>query len=190
MHWERSDSYPDPVSPRLPQAVCDYMTGLLGRLMMNSVFQHLTWLSDHHPVSLLVGDLDSFKRVNDANGDMVGDEYLIRVAHALYDATPEAATLHRVGGDEFAFVLPGTDEQALSELAGRVLAAVADVRTDCGVGTTITLGGTTMHEVPDGYGRELNQRELLLRRVLLAADEACAAAKRDGRNRYAFRQFA
>jgi diguanylate cyclase (GGDEF)-like protein len=157
--------------------------------MMNSVFQHLTWFQDHHPVSVLVGDLDGFKRVNDSNGNQVGDEYLIRVAHALYEAVPETATVYRVGGDEFAFVLPGTDEEALAELAGSVLEAVAAVRTDCGVGTTITLGGTTMHEVPDGYGSELKERELLLRRVLIAADEACTTAKVAGRNRYAFRQF-
>ena len=78
------------------------------------------------PASLLLVDLDGFKKVNDALGHMVGDTVLVEVARRLQKAVPEGATIARLGGDEFAVVLPDMTVDVAGKLAAMIGRDIAE----------------------------------------------------------------
>jgi diguanylate cyclase (GGDEF)-like protein len=78
-------------------------------------------------LSLLVFDLDGFKRVNDSYGHQRGDAVLQQVAGALSDGVRDHDLVVRQGGDEFAVVAPETDEAAARALAGRLCTAISRI---------------------------------------------------------------
>ena len=118
---------------------------------------------------MIVCDLDNFKRVNDALGYVQGDEALRRFAGVLAEAGGLAA---RLGGEEFALVLPGCGEDAALAIAERVRAAVAAAFDDFPWPVTTSVGVAV-----SGPGAET--ASLLLR----AATRAVFGAKRLGRDR-------
>ena len=77
------------------------------------------------PVTLLLFDLNGFKRYNDSFGHPAGDELLVRLGHRLREATGETGTAYRIGGDEFCVLASGPDESidALTRRAARALTA-------------------------------------------------------------------
>ncbi len=79
-------------------------------------------------VSIVMLDLDRFKAINDQHGHPYGDQVLIAVAEALRQVMRAHDTLARLGGEEFAILLPATDEAVARELAERARGAVAGVR--------------------------------------------------------------
>jgi diguanylate cyclase (GGDEF)-like protein/PAS domain S-box-containing protein len=118
--------------------------------------------------AVLVIDLDGFKAINDAGGHAAGDRALIEIAAALKQRMRATDVLGRIGGDEFAAVLPYVDEPGATAIAGDLLAAVRAhgegvISASCG----IALYG------PDRPGDPL--------RLLAAADAAMYAAKSAGR---------
>ena len=120
-------------------------------------------------VAVIVCDLDNFKRVNDALGYVQGDEALRRFAGVLAEAGGLAA---RLGGEEFALVLPGCGEDEAMAIAERVRAAVAAAFDDFPWPVTTSAGVAV-----SGPGAET--ASLLLR----AATRAVFGAKRLGRDR-------
>ena len=120
-------------------------------------------------VAVLVCDLDNFKRVNDALGYVQGDEALRRFAEVL---AAEGALAARLGGEEFALVLPGVDEAAAMAVAERLRAAVPAAFADFPWPLTTSVGVAV-----SGPGSET--ASLLLR----AATRAVFGAKRLGRDR-------
>ena len=85
-----------------------------------------------HPLSLVLFDLDGFKRVNDEEGHPAGDDALRRVADAIRH-TRLSDDCYRIGGDEFALVLPETPEDGAAIAADRVAAEIADRLRTAGV---------------------------------------------------------
>jgi diguanylate cyclase (GGDEF)-like protein len=77
------------------------------------------------PLALAVCDLDGFKLVNDRHGHLTGDEVLTRVAEALVSSVRLADSVFRIGGDEFAAILPETTVEQMSTVLERLSAAVA-----------------------------------------------------------------
>jgi diguanylate cyclase (GGDEF)-like protein len=121
--------------------------------------------------SLISGDLDNFKQVNDNYGHQVGDEVLVEVAELLRRYARRTDAVARVGGEEFALVVAGTGPDALvaaERLRERVGAALAPRYP----GLTISFGIATYPH--DGQSAE---------RLLRSADEALYAAKALGRDR-------
>jgi diguanylate cyclase (GGDEF)-like protein len=128
------------------------------------------------PVSLILCDVDHFKRVNDWFGHEAGDGVLRTIAATLRAALRETDLLGRWGGEEFIAVLIETEAATAREIAERIRAAVAAIAFDTlPEGMTISLGVATAWEiadVPDAW-------EALLQR----ADRHLYQAKSEGRNR-------
>jgi diguanylate cyclase (GGDEF)-like protein len=112
------------------QASTDPLTGLANhRTLQQRLGEEVARAGRHGlPLSVAVLDIDHFKQINDVGGHEAGDEMLVRVAGLLSQLTRAEDTLGRIGGDEFAWVLPeATREQALVavERARRAIAADA-----------------------------------------------------------------
>ncbi|HEX5466401.1 MAG TPA: GAF domain-containing protein [Candidatus Limnocylindrales bacterium] len=126
--------------------------------------------------SLLMLDLDDFKDYNDSFGHPAGDELLQGLATVLRGAIREADSVYRYGGDEFAFLLPGTDTSGALHVADKIRQAVGLVRAGSGAQAerriTCSIGLATFP--PDGTSAD---------ELLLAADRAAYASKRGGRDR-------
>lgn len=136
------------------------------------------------PLSIVVMDLDRFKRVNDRYGHPVGDEVLVAVSAAITGvvrggdtAASLRGTAARMGGEEFALLLPDTDGSEARAIAERVRRAVhkAVVHTADGeeVRITVSCGVASGHPADAGGGQA----------IYTAADQAMYQAKRAGRNR-------
>ena len=154
----------------------DHLTGLLNRRGFQNVFDtelERARRADQE-LSLIVGDLDRFKRVNDAHGHAAGDEVLTRVAAAIAGAKRGFDSAARVGGEEFAVLAPDCDEHGAFMLAERIRAEVHEalVARDPGTSLTISFGIST-------FPLHGQSADALLR----TADQALYAAKRLGRNR-------
>ncbi len=103
----------------------DPLTGLPNRTLLGERLDHaLAAAADGPPAALLVIDLDGFKRFNDTLGHHAGDELLVAVGGRLTAAVGADATVARMGGDEFAVVLPGADAAAAAAVADRLHAAL------------------------------------------------------------------
>jgi diguanylate cyclase (GGDEF)-like protein/PAS domain S-box-containing protein len=128
----------------------------------------------HEAASVLFIDLDRFKAVNDSAGHAAGDAVLVAVARALEEQVRHADTVARLGGDEFAVLLNCCNRVGAAGVSEKMRAAVEALRVPWS-GDALTVGaciGVVEVEpaLPDAAA------------VLAAADAACYAAKRDGRN--------
>jgi diguanylate cyclase (GGDEF)-like protein/PAS domain S-box-containing protein len=128
------------------------------------------------PLSLLLVDVDHFKRFNDEFGHPAGDKALKRVADGLVDAGRVNDVVARYGGEEFAVILPNTDASGSRIVAERMRSAITAI---AGVPRPLraSLGGVSVHPARGG-GRPVTAASLIR-----LADEALYAAKANGRNR-------
>ena len=124
--------------------------------------------------SVLMLDLDHFKRINDAHGHAIGDAVLQHFAQLMRNAFRKIDMAARVGGEEFAVILPGSDLAAARTSAERLRELVAKTPLVQGgktISVTVSIGVATM--VPSDF--EADQ-------TLIRADEALYRAKENGRN--------
>jgi two-component system cell cycle response regulator len=135
--------------------------------------------ADRHnfPVSLILTDIDHFKKVNDTYGHPIGDEVLRRVAAILNARARKIDIVARYGGEEFAIVLEGTDKAGARQLAERIRVEVAQQAFPTGKGkatfqATLSLGVASYPE--DARAKE---------EIIALADQSLYAAKHGGRNR-------
>ena len=120
-------------------------------------------------VGLVMMDVDHFKRFNDQHGHQAGDDALVTVGHVIARAARAEDRACRIGGEEFALLLPGADERAATIVAERLRRDV-ESRAPAAGPITISLGAAASRG-DDG------------RALLAAADERLYAAKAAGRNR-------
>jgi diguanylate cyclase (GGDEF)-like protein/PAS domain S-box-containing protein len=106
-------------------AIIDSPTGIYNRTFFEAELTRME-LSRDYPVSIIVGDLDNLKAVNDLFGHSAGDELIKQVAQILQETFRASDIIARVGGDEFAVLLPKTDLQAAEQMLMRVRAKMAD----------------------------------------------------------------
>jgi diguanylate cyclase (GGDEF)-like protein len=153
----------------------DPLTDLLNRRGFQEVFDvelERARRADQ-PLSLIVGDLDRFKRVNDSHGHAAGDAVLRRVADAIRGAKRGFDQAARVGGEEFAVLAPDCDENGAYMLAERIRAAVQEAFSDQDDAPLTISFGISTHPL---HGQSADA-------LLRTADQALYAAKRLGRNR-------
>jgi diguanylate cyclase (GGDEF)-like protein/putative nucleotidyltransferase with HDIG domain len=155
-------------------ALTDTLTGLKNRLALDRELQAEVEraLRSGEPLSVVIGDLDYFKSVNDRLGHQAGDEALVRAGQVLLRYRRAADSIARTGGEEFTILLPGATGHEAYLVSERMRAAVErEFRGDPAV-LTFSFGVATY---PD-HGRSADS-------VLEAADQALYAAKALGRNR-------
>ncbi|HVL98587.1 MAG TPA: GGDEF domain-containing protein [Egibacteraceae bacterium] len=153
----------------------DGLTGLSNHVTFQTVLhaehERMRRYGSHY--SVLLVDLDHFKRINDAHGHPVGDEVLRAVARLLGERARVTDTVARYGGEEFAMLLPETPRTPATAFANRLAAAVREAALP--VAATVSIGVASSS---DGL---VDSAEALL----AAADQALYEAKRAGRDRVA-----
>jgi diguanylate cyclase (GGDEF)-like protein len=162
----------------------DALTGIHNRRYLNEVLDHLikSQSRSHSALSVMMIDIDYFKRYNDAYGHAAGDTCLIRIAETLSENMLRADDfVARYGGEEFTIVLPFTNEKGAMIIAEKLLAGVRDLRiphgdSDAADCVTISIGVTT------GSAKHTQTSADYLKR----ADEALYVSKHSGRNRVTF----
>lgn len=167
-------------------ALTDGLTGIANRRAFDQALER-EWkrtLREGSQISLLLLDIDHFKRFNDLYGHQVGDDCLRAVAAAVSGAVRTTDIVARYGGEEIAIILPSTFTDGAVEVAEKVRSAIASLRLGLeenseAVGSvTVSIGVATALA---RQGGTIKMPESLL----LAADNAMYKAKRKGRNRVA-----
>ena len=155
----------------------DGLTGLFNRRRLDEELERAIANSRRykHPAALLIIDLDDFKRINDTLRHRAGDELLRQIATAIQKRLRSSDILARMGGDEFALILPEADAteagalaEALRETIHSERARSSDLRTTASVGIALLPAGS-----PKDGGA-----------LLVEADLALYAAKHGGGNMY------
>ncbi|MEH3108054.1 MAG: diguanylate cyclase [Sphingomonas fennica] len=157
------------------QADTDELTGLANRRhFLRRLEREVRHAADGgRPLSLAIFDVDHFKRVNDAYGHLAGDDMLRHIAEAAGRALRSGDLLARVGGEEFALLMPGAETAHAIAVAARVRAAVADRPAALDHLPTVTVSVGLAAFAPG----------LSPLRLLAQADTALYQAKRTGRDR-------
>jgi diguanylate cyclase (GGDEF)-like protein len=156
------------------QALTDGLTGCFNRRFFEIQLERDLHLATRmrQPVSLILLDIDHFKRVNDSHGHDAGDDALRILAGALREEVRGVDMAARYGGEEFAIILPQAGPEGAMVMAETLRARVERMEVP-GVGhITISFGVAT-------FPLDASSRELLV----TSADRALYLAKRTGRNR-------
>jgi len=169
------------------KANIDPLTGLFNRRYMDSTVERILGLLSRSGgvLSVLMLDIDFFKRFNDTYGHDAGDKCLQAVARALSDSVSRVDDMIvRYGGEEFAVILPNTDEKGACFFAEKLLLNVHGLnipheKNDASEYVTISIGVTT--------GKTEYTQNLTM--YLKRADEALYTSKESGRNRYTYKDF-
>jgi diguanylate cyclase (GGDEF)-like protein len=156
-------------------ATIDGMTGIYNR-------RHFLTLADREwdrarrygrPLSFLMIDIDYFKAINDRFGHEIGDRAIVHVAHLAGGCKRSSDVLARIGGEEFALLLPETEIAQAEAVAERLRCEVAQSPlADVAHSATVSIGVATADDDMAGISD-----------LMKKADQALYAAKRNGRNR-------
>jgi diguanylate cyclase (GGDEF)-like protein len=155
-------------------AVIDQLTGMLNRKALSSRVSELAQQSEltGESVGIIIGDLDHFKDINDTRGHSAGDVVLRDVAYKMRKQLRAFDLAYRLGGEEFLFLLPGSDLRQCAEIAEQLREGVASDRVTGAPGVTMSFGvGASRQGEPFDYTDVFKQ-----------ADAALYEAKRNGRD--------
>ena len=155
----------------------DALTGLANRPNFEVLLEQATQHAQDYPFCALFIDLDRFKAVNDTAGHAAGDALLRDIAHKLSAEVRQSDTVARLGGDEFAVLLHRCPPAQALAVAEKLRSAVEAYEL-LWEGRNLTVGASIgLVSVDASFASHVD--------VLRAADSACYAAKRGGRNRVA-----
>lgn len=151
------------------QSTIDPLTGLTNRRTLDSVLDSL--FQQNIPFSIIMIDLDRFKKVNDTYGHAVGDEVLKFLAEQMKSVTRSSDFCCRYGGEEFTIILPHATKQQAFTIAERLRKIMEETDSPCGRPVTMSAGISS-------YPKAKDAKELIEN-----ADEAMYEAKNSGRNK-------
>jgi diguanylate cyclase (GGDEF)-like protein len=155
-------------------AATDPLTGLANRVKFFAIAESEIRRAERYerPVAVAMIDIDFFKRINDAYGHEAGDMALKAFADVCRTLVREQDVVARLGGEEFALLLPETDRVSAFVLVERLRSSVEDLRLDwLSTPMTVSIGVS-----------EVIQGEISVDAALARADQALYVAKRSGRN--------
>ncbi|ADW17583.1 diguanylate cyclase [Desulfobulbus propionicus DSM 2032] len=133
-------------------------------------------IRNHAPLSLLLADIDHFKKFNDVNGHQIGDFILKELCQVAQTAIREYDLMARYGGEEFAFILPETDAEGAVTVARKLCNAIADhdfFNGERHFRVTVSIGAATVRPAETACSKN---------DLIGMADTALYAAKKLGRN--------
>ena len=152
--------------------VTDTLTGINNRRAFENSLSELILRSKRYndTFSMLIFDIDEFKKLNDQYGHAVGDNVLVELVERVRGVVRDVDTLCRWGGEEFTILMPQTDKAGALKMAERCRSVIADEPFDEVGQVTISLGVTSYMPLD-------NERKLFKR-----ADDALYEAKSQGKN--------
>lgn len=163
-------------------SLTDNLTGLSNRRFFDNVLrtEFSRYKRSGSQLSLIMLDVDHFKKYNDHYGHLAGDDCLLQIANVLRNVVKRPPDIvARYGGEEFVVILPNTDRQGAAVLAGRIgefmlRLALPHAQSDISEFVTISIGVATAadHVLTDET------------QLIALADQALYQAKKNGRNRY------
>lgn len=157
----------------------DSLTGIYNRHKFDETLkdEFIHALLENTPLSLLMLDLDEFKKYNDQFGHVYGDELLIQFVKIINDALPEGAIFARYGGEEFAVILPGYRLEQATELAEQFRMIVEN--------SNMSYLGISFGKVTVSIGCAERMEDQIANEVelLRLSDERLYISKASGRNR-------
>ncbi len=155
------------------QAITDTLTGIFNRRHFNEVLttEYKRWRRYGQPFSVMMIDVDHFKKFNDTHGHDCGDHVLAAIGRVLLEISAPAQIPCRYGGEEMIVVMPGVVEDGGMELAETVRSRISQLVID-GLQVTVSIGvaGLPGHAADDGDA------------LVKLADDALYTAKEGGRN--------
>ncbi len=159
-------------------ATIDSLTGLINRRYFFQLAQKEFERSSRYqfPVTILMIDIDLFKRVNDNFGHLIGDQVLNKIGQHFRTILRSSDVIGRYGGEEFVVLMPETNLENGMAIADRLRILITDhpFTTDKGdISLTISIGVASKE----------NHSEETLETVLENADQALLLAKQNGRNK-------
>jgi two-component system, cell cycle response regulator len=158
----------------------DSLTGLYNRQFLNELLAK-EWARSQrydYPLSLIMADIDDFKKINDCYGHQAGDMALIKIAKVLFESLREDDCLARYGGEEFLFVLPQSDLRAACIAAERFRRVVSELNISLDKNQKLTLS------ISCGVATVYPQRkDENIDSLIQKADKALYEAKRLGKDR-------
>jgi diguanylate cyclase (GGDEF)-like protein len=174
-----SDEEEDALRRVYEAAVLDALTGIANRKHLEERLEAELAFALRHgaDLSVIIVDLDHFKRVNDTHGHLAGDEVLRQAARIIKNALRTEDFVGRYGGEEFVVVARGTSASQAVELAERLRRAMADapIRFEQeSIAVTMSAGVASLADCTPGKDRQS---------LLSSADERLYSAKDTGRNR-------
>jgi diguanylate cyclase (GGDEF)-like protein len=159
------------------EAQTDSLTGLYNhRYFHERLRRELHRASaEHEHVAVVMIDIDDFKKVNDVFGHAVGDEVLAELADHLRATVRSSDVVCRIGGEEFAVIIPDSEEEQTTSLAGRLAERLDEVELELAGKIAVSIG------IAQGPEHAANPRELVA-----CAEAAMMTAKARGKNRVVF----
>jgi len=168
------------------QATIDPLTGLNNRRdFERALGREVAFAArQREPLSVLLIDIDRFKSVNDEFGHPEGDRVLVLVSKCIQDTIRGSDSAYRLGGEEFAVLLRGTDRQAALVAGQRLLGALRERPV------TFSNGATRVITFSAGVAAADLESDFVTEQLVERADQALYAAKRAGRDRVVVEQLA
>lgn len=156
-------------------AVRDALTGLLNRRSLDDALARHSRSAEEDALACVMIDIDHFKRFNDEFGHDAGDEVMRYVAQIISDTVGEQGKAYRFGGEEFAVLAPGLDEEAALALAEKIRSSIMEA--------PLAYRGRILGSVTASLGVATASRSYSGAALLILADKALLEAKSTGRNR-------
>jgi len=154
------------------KASIDSLTGLYNRYKFSELYtsSYKTMTQGHNDISLIIIDIDFFKKVNDTFGHNIGDQVLIKIAHTLLRTLRDIDVVCRWGGEEFLVLLPSTDLNEANILAQKIRINIENLDIEIVGNITASFG---VSQVKEGD---------MMEDAIDRADKSLYLAKDSGRN--------
>ena len=154
------------------KASVDSLTGLYNRYKFSELYtsSYKTMSQRHNDMSLIIIDVDFFKKVNDTFGHNIGDQVLIKIAHTLLRTLRDIDVICRWGGEEFLVLLPSTDLNEANILAQKIRINIENLDIEIVGNITASFG---VSQVKEGD---------MMEDAIDRADKSLYLAKDSGRN--------